>query len=171
MTWRHSALSTVGLGYPASLILAAIYAIIQLMGQTIVIDTSVMVSALIGRRGGSRQVLRKCLLGEYKPLISNALFQEYEGVTSRNRIESTTPLNDTEIRELLNAFYGVCYWVPVYFLWRPNLPDENDNFLIELALAGNSNIIVTNNVKDLKGAELTFDALEILRPEQLLKGN
>ena len=52
----------------------------------------------------------------------------------------------------------------------PNLKDEGDNFLIELALAGNSRIIVTNNIKDLVAAELKFDELRILKPEQLLRG-
>ena len=61
-----------------------------------------------------------------------------------------------EIRELVNAFYSVCRWVPVYFLWRPNLSDEGDNFLIELAIAGNAEAIVTNNIKDLEGSELFF---------------
>jgi predicted nucleic acid-binding protein len=64
----------------------------------------------------------------------------------------------------------VCAWTPVYYLWRPNLRDEGDNFLIELALAGNSEVIVTNNVKDLESAELNFKGLRILRPEQLLRG-
>jgi uncharacterized protein len=71
---------------------------------------------------------------------------------------------------LLNAIYSVCTWTPVYYLWRPNLRDEGDNFLIELALAGNSEVIVTNNVKDLESAELNFEGLRILRPEQLLRG-
>ena len=137
----------------------------------IVVDTSVMVSALIGKRGASREVLRRCLSGEYKPLISNALFQEYEDVTSRSKIINAMPLTDKEFRELLNAFYSVCQWVPVHFLWRPNLRDEDDNFLIELAVAGNSNAIVTNNIKDLEGAELTFKDLAIVKPERLLRGN
>ena len=141
------------------------------MQRKIVVDTSVFVSALIGKRGASREILRQCLKGEYKPLISNALFQEYEDVTSRNRIKNVTPLTDKEIRELLNAFYAACHWVPVYFLWRPNLQDEIDNFLIELAIAGNAQAIVTNNVRDLETAELTFDDLKILKPEQLLRGN
>ena len=139
------------------------------MTKSIVVDTSVLVSALIGKRGASREVLRRCLTGKYNPLISNALFQEYEDVTSRGRVKKATPLTDKEIRELLNAFYSVCRWIPVYFLWRPNLKDENDNFLIELAIAGNANIIVTNNIKDLQGAELSFDDLKIMKPEQLLK--
>ncbi len=141
------------------------------MTETIVVDTSVIVSALIGKRGASREILRRCLNGDYNSLISNALFQEYEDIIGRDRIRNATPLNDKEIRELLNGFYSVCRWVPVYFLWRPNLKDENDNFLIELAVAGNCNTIVTNNIKDLSGAELTFDGLTVLKPEQLLRGN
>ena len=140
------------------------------MSKIIVVDTSVVISALIGKRGASREVLRRCIIGQHQPLISNTLFQEYEDVISRDKIRKATPLTRKEIRELLNAFYNVCHWVPIYFLWRPNLKDENDNFLIELAIAGNSNTIVTNNIKDLSGAELNFDNLEIVKPEELLRG-
>ena len=141
-----------------------------LMTRDIVVDTSVIVSALIGKKGPSREVLRRCLLGEYKPLISNALFQECDAVTSRDKILRVVPLSNREIRDLLNAFYSTCRWVPIYYLWRPNLRDQDDNFLVELALAGNAGTIVTNNVRDLHGAELTFDHLEIVKPEQLLRG-
>jgi len=140
------------------------------MSKKVVIDTSVMISALIGKRGASREVIRRCLIGDYLPLISNALFQEYEDVSSRKRVKATCPLGAREIRDLLNAFYSVCSWVPIYYLWRPNLKDEADNFLIELALAGNSQIIVTNNIKDLVAAELKFEGLRILTPQQILRG-
>lgn len=140
------------------------------MVEKVVIDTSVMVSALIGKRGGSREVIRRCLSGSYLPLMSNPLFQEYEDVSSRKRVRELCPLRPSEIRDLLNSFYSVCTWVPIYYLWRPNLDDESDNFLIELALAGNGLMIVTNNIKDLAAAELKFDELRILKPEQLLRG-
>lgn len=141
------------------------------MSEKVVIDTSVMISALIGKRGASREVIRRCLTGKYLPLISNSLFQEFEDVSSRSVIRETCPLRTGEIRDLLNAFYSVCSWVPIYYLWRPNLKDEDDNFLIELALAGNCRTIVTNNVKDLQAAELKFDDLQILKPQQLLRGD
>ena len=80
------------------------------------------------------------------------------------------PLGSEEIRELLNAFYGICHWVPIYYLWRPNIVDEGDNFLIELALAGNATHIVTNNIGDLQNAELNFPGLSIVKPERLLRG-
>lgn len=141
------------------------------MSEKVVIDTSVMVSALIGKRGASREVIRRFLTGKYLPLISNSLFQEFEDVSSRRVIREACPLRTGEIRDLLNAFYSVCSWVPIYYLWRPNLKDEDDNFLIELALAGNSRTIVTNNIKDLRAAELKFDDLRILKPQQFLGGD
>ena len=139
------------------------------MGDHIVVDTSVLISALIGSNGPSRRVIRKCLTGTYLPLISNALFLEYEAVSSREIILARCPLSPTEVRELLNAFYHVCKWVSVYYLWRPNLPDEDDNFLIDLAVAGNARCIVTNNVNDFVAGELLFPGLQVLRPEELLR--
>ncbi len=140
------------------------------MTNSIVIDTSVLISALIGSQGPSREILRRCLQGTYKPLVSNALFLEYEDVSKRKKILKLCPLTNYEIKELLNAFYQTCRWVPIYYLWRPNIKDECDNFLIELALAGNASCIITNNIRDLKNAELTFPDLRIETPEQFLQG-
>ena len=58
----------------------------------------------------------------------------------------------------------------IHCLWRPNLKDESDKFLIELAVAGNAKSIITNNVKDLRNAELQFDGLSVLAPEEYLRG-
>jgi putative PIN family toxin of toxin-antitoxin system len=136
----------------------------------IVVDTSVLISALIGRQGPGGEVLRRCLRREYRPLISNALFHEYEDVIAQPEISERCPLSAGEIRDLLNAFYAVCRWLPTYFLWRPNIGDEGDNFLIELAVAGHATAIVTNNLRDLNRAELKFPDIFILSPEQLLRG-
>jgi len=140
------------------------------MVKTIVIDTSVLISALTGKRGPGREVLRKCLQCDYKPLISNALFLEYEDVSKRKQIMDVCPLTSREIAELLNAVYSTCEWVPIYYLWRPNIVDEGDNFLIELALAGNATHIITNNISDLQNAELKFPELNIVTPANFLKG-
>lgn len=140
------------------------------MKNIVVVDTSVLISALLGPAGPARELIRRCLQGRYKPLISNALFLEYEDVTNRSQILEQCPFTSSELRELLNAYYSVCEWVPIYYLWRPNLPDESDNFLIELAVAGNANCVVTNNIRDLKNSELLFPDLHVMTPEQLLRG-
>lgn len=136
----------------------------------IVVDTSVLISALIGKAGLSRQVLRKCLLGEFKPIVSTTLFLEYEDVSNRPRVKKLCPLKPGEINDLLAAFISVCDWVSIHYLWRPNLRDEGDNFLIELAVAGNAQIVVTNNTRDLSGAQLTFESFRVMKPEQVLRG-
>ena len=148
----------------------SIYAVIWSMANIIVVDASVLISALIGQQGPGREVLRRCLQGKYNPLISNALFMECEDVSKRQQVLDLCPLGSEEIRELLYAFYGICHWVPIYYLWRPNIVDEGDNFLIELALAGNATHIVTNNIGDLQNAELNFPGLTIVKPERLLRG-
>ena len=148
----------------------AIYAIICFMSETIVIDTSVIISALIGKRGPGREIIRRCFLGEYKPLISNTLFSEYEDVSKRKRVIDRCPLSSKEITELLKALYNTCDWIPIYYLWRPNIADEGDNFLIELALAGNATHIITNNIRDLKNAVLKFPELKIVTPANFLRG-
>ncbi len=141
------------------------------MTKAVVIDTSVLISALIGEQGPSREIIRQCLLGDYKPLISNALFQEYEDVSRRKNILDKCPLTEKEISDLLNAFYSICNWMPIYYLWRPNIIDEADNFLLELAVAGNASYIITNNIRDLETAELKFPELQIVTPAIFLRGN
>jgi putative PIN family toxin of toxin-antitoxin system len=138
------------------------------MCSKIVVDTSVFISALIGPQGPSRALVRRCLLGDYVPLMGNALFAEYESVMGRPSVIEKSPLNTTEITDLLAAFLNVCEWVNVYYLWRPNLRDEGDNHLIELAVAGNATTIATNNLRDFQGADLLFPNLLITTPAQLL---
>ena len=139
------------------------------MKSRIVVDTSVFISALIGSNGPSREVLRQCLKGKYQPLIGNALFSEYESVRSREEIKAKCSLSQEEIQDLLAAFLSVCGWVTIYYLWRPNLKDEADNHLIELAIAGNAGSIITNNTKDFRKAELLFPNLSILKPEDFIR--
>ena len=52
---------------------------------------------------------------------------------------------------------------------RPNLRDESDNHLIELAIAGHARAVVTHNVRDLTRGELVWPHLRILTPVQFLE--
>lgn len=132
------------------------------------VDTNVFVAALIGREGNNRHVLRACLLGKARPIMGQALFTEYEAVLSRD-IFRMSPLSSVERQELFEAFLNVCVWVQVYYSWRPNLHDEGDNHLLELAIAGGAAAVVTNNVSDFKGGDLRFPEIHILTPMQFLK--
>ncbi|MCF4966631.1 putative toxin-antitoxin system toxin component, PIN family [Nostoc sp. CMAA1605] len=139
------------------------------MAIKIVVDTSVFISALISSQGISRELIRRCLTGEYQPLMGNALFSEYESVIQREEIIAKCPLNSEEIFVLLASLMSVSQWISIYYLWRPNLKDEADNHLIELAVAGNAQIIATYNVKDFQNAQLLFPNLSILKPEEIIR--
>jgi putative PIN family toxin of toxin-antitoxin system len=139
------------------------------MSINIVIDTSVFISALIGQTGASREVIRRCLKREYTPLMGTTLFCEYESVMNRTDVMNRCPLTTAEVTSLLSALMSVSEWVTIYYLWRPNLKDEGDNHLIELAVAGNAAIIVTNNIKDFKNTNLLFPNLSIIKPEEIIR--
>jgi predicted nucleic acid-binding protein len=134
---------------------------------SIVIDTNVFVAGLRSAGGASREVLRGALTGRFQPLFGNALWLEYQDLLGRDVWgESTTP---AERMQVLAALAQRGRWVTVYYGWRPNLPDEADNHLIELALAGSAAAIVTHNVRDVRGGELQLGNLRILTPAQYLE--
>ncbi len=135
--------------------------------RTIVLDTNVFVSALRSGGGASRQVLRRILQGHAMPLFGNALWQEYQDLLGR---DVWTPVTTPEERlQVLAALAQAGRWVHVYYGWRPNLRDEGDNHLIELAVAGNAEAVVTHNVRDLTRGELAWPRLRIVTPAQFLE--
>jgi predicted nucleic acid-binding protein len=141
-----------------------VYAVIMI---SLVIDTNVFVAGLRSAGGASREVLRRALTGRYEPLFGNALWLEYRDLLDRPVWGDTTSV--AERLEVLAALAQCGRWVTVYYGWRPNLPDEGDNHLIELALAGNARAIVTHNVRDVSGGELHLGTLRVLTPAQCLE--
>ena len=139
------------------------------MVRRIVVDTNILVSAILSPDGAAREVLRRCLTGRYRPLIGNALFLEYEDVLSREKLFAAAPIGPEDREALLDAFLGACQWIEIAFLWRPNLPDEADNHLVELAVAGNAEAIITHNARDVASGDLVFDGIRIVAPGDLLK--
>ena len=163
MSWR-------ALGWTSNFDLKfdSIGAIIRRMQPRVVVDTNVFISALLSASGFNRQVLRACLCGQALPLMGAALFHEYEELLGRKPLMERCPLTPKERRLFFASFLSVAEWVKVYYLWRPTLPDEGDNHLIELAVAGSAVAIVTNNISDLTAGELRFPKLRILTPRQFL---
>lgn len=135
----------------------------------IILDTNVFVAALLSPKGKNREVIRACLKRDATPLFGTALFFEYEDLIGRQELMRKSPLTAAERQSLFEALLSVSEWIKVYYLWRPNLPDEGDNHLIELAVAGGADAIVTNNTGDLKNSELLFSHVSIFTPTQFLE--
>lgn len=135
----------------------------------IVVDTNVLISACIGG-GSASKIIEACLKGKAFPVVGSALLMEYRDVVSRETMFRTARLNLEEREQLLRAFISKCEWQRVFFLWRPNLPDEGDNHVFELAVAANAATIVTYNPRDFRRRELKFPHVKILTPETFLEG-
>jgi predicted nucleic acid-binding protein len=135
----------------------------------LVLDTNVLVAALLRRGGSARALLRACLQGHHTSVPGPALLAEHEGVLGRTELFADSVLTAKERSELFDGWFRCCRWVEVYFAWRPNLPDEAGNHLIELAVAAQADAIVTRNLRDISRGELKFPSLKVMSPEQCLE--
>jgi len=117
----------------------------------LVIDTNILVSGLRSRRGMSYRLLSflgGCL---YRPVVTVPLVLEYE--KSLCDPETEVPFRAVEIGNFLDYFCSVSDCRKVHFLWRPFLRDSNDDMVLEAAVSGGCEYIVTFNTFDFKGIE------------------
>lgn len=134
----------------------------------VVVDTNVLVAGLISPKGYSFRLLEKMVDGDVDYLMSFKLLAEYQAVLMREENLRKIPLSLSELEAVLALIVQNGHHQDVYFRWRPNLKDEGDNFLVELAVAGEAESIVTFNKTDFVSAELKFD-FKIETPKELIK--
>ena len=117
----------------------------------IVIDTNVIVAALRSRRGASHRLLRLIDSGKFEINISVPLVLEYED--AGKRILDEIGLREEDIEDVIDYICKVANHHKIYYLWRPFLRDPKDDMVLELAVSGSCEIIVTYNVKVFGGVE------------------
>lgn len=115
------------------------------------------------------RVVQLCLEHRHQPLMGAALLGEYEDLLGRESLIATAQLEAEDRAAVVQGFLSVCRWTTVYYSWRPNLRDEDDNHIIELAVAGAAEAIVTRNRRDFANSQLLFPGLNILSPAECLK--
>jgi putative PIN family toxin of toxin-antitoxin system len=130
----------------------------------IVVDTNVIVSALRSRRGASFAILQR-IADAWEPLISVPLVLEYEAVGKREAERLGIPLSTVDAIVRAFCFHG--RETNVHFRVRPVLPDPGDEFLLELAVAGAADAIVTHNVRHFAGVEQF--GVRVLTPREFLR--
>jgi putative PIN family toxin of toxin-antitoxin system len=133
-----------------------------------VLDTSVILAALRSRRGASNRVIELVALGRVQPLVSTALFLEYEDVLRRPENRLATGMSEADVEGFLAAFASAAEGVEVNFRWRPQLRDPNDELVLEAAVNGQADALVTHNLRDFQAAAHPFK-LRIMLPRELLK--
>ncbi len=131
----------------------------------IVIDTNVFIAALRSKRGASYRLFLMLDSGRFETLISTSLILEYEAVASRMLAE--TALDAEDLEAILDYVCAVSFTQHVYFSWRPYLRDPADEMILELAVAGQCDVIVSFNTRHFQGAERF--GLGVLTPKQFLR--
>ena len=131
----------------------------------IVLDTNVLYSGLYSSKGASLKVLQAIYKDRLKMVISTTLLFEYEEILKRN--QAVLSLSDSEIEKLLDYFCLKSEHQKIYFLWRPRLPDPNDDHLLELAVASETNLIVTYNERHFKG--IASFGVRSITPKELME--
>ncbi len=104
--------------------------------------------------------------GRFELLVSVPLLLEYEAVFLRD-LESGMP--EWQVRmDILDYLCAVAQQQEIFFLWRPQLRDPKDEMVLEVAVAGGCDTIVSFNKKDLTGAALFNIAIKT--PQEFLEG-
>jgi len=131
----------------------------------IVIDTNVLVAALKSSRGASFRLFQLIGQDKFSINISVPLILEYEEVVKRQL--DKIALNEEHIDNILDYICSVSHHRKIYYLWRPFLKDLKDDLVLELAIASESEYIVTSNKKDFARVPEKF-GVGILTPKEFL---
>jgi len=132
-----------------------------------VLDTSVLVAAFRSQNGASNRVLRLALDLGFDTLATPALFLEYEEVLVRPDQLAAHRIPRGFVEEFLNGFGDIIEPISVYFHWRPQLLDPDDEMVLETALNGRAHVLITHNTRDFTPVS-QFD-LRILSPAEFLR--
>ena len=131
----------------------------------VVVDTNVLVAGLRSRRGVAFRLLSEIGKGRFEIALSVPLVLEYEDALRRPHVGN---LDQADVDAVLDYFCKVAHLQQIFFLWRPLLPDPQDDMLLELAVAARCRSIITYNVRDFVGAEKF--GISVLEPGPFLSG-
>jgi predicted nucleic acid-binding protein len=113
-------------------------------------------------------LLNAALCGRVEILISTALVLEYEAVLTRAEHLRVSELTREEVNELLDAICRTATQVTIQWQWRPQLHNPDDEMVLEIAINGYADAIVTFNQADFIHATRQFD-LKVFSPREALE--
>ena len=136
--------------------------------RRVVLDTNVLASGLRSNAGASFAVLWLVARRSVRPLVTTALFLEYEAMLKRPEQIAAHGLSADHVGVLMSEFAALSEAVEVHFLWRPVLSDPRDEMVLEAAINGQADTLITHNVKDFSAAVGRFD-VDITTPSSFLE--
>jgi len=129
----------------------------------LVLDTDVVVAAMRSPAGASAAILRSIRQGQATLLLSVPLAVEYEAVCQKAEQRVAAGLSESEVDIFVTAVIAMAEPVEMHFLWRPQLRDPNDEMVLEVAVNGKGDALVTFNVRDYGNVPSRF-GVDLLLP-------
>ena len=133
----------------------------------LVVDTDVVVAAMRSPRGASAELLRRIDDGGAVMLLTVALALEYEAICTLAEHRLASGLSAAEAGIYVDGLIGMAEPVKAFFRWRPQLRDPGDELVLEAAVNGQANAIITFNESHLREAR-NF-GVEVMRPGEALR--
>ena len=116
------------------------------------------------------QIKPKCCWPQ--PIFNNLAFFEttshYEAVLKRPVQLAVSHGTLQEIDKLLDALISMSRPVHRSFFWRPMLRDANDDMVLEAALSGHADMLVTFNQRDFEPGTSAL-GIDVVVPREALK--
>jgi putative PIN family toxin of toxin-antitoxin system len=126
------------------------------MPPCVLLDTNIVRAGFVSPAGASRLLLRAVLTGKATAVASTALLLEYEDVLLRPETLRRAGIAAQDALAFLDGLCAVCQPVTVQVCWRPQSPDSSDDLVIDAAVNGQANTIVTFNLRDLRTPAARF---------------
>ncbi len=131
------------------------------------LDTDALVAAMRSPTGASAAIVRAVRQRKATLLLSVPLAIEYEAICRKPEHRHAAGLSDSQVGVFLDAVIAMAEAVETHFLWRPQLRDPNDEMVLEAAINGRADALVTFNLRDFGSAPAQF-GVEILLPRQAI---
>jgi putative PIN family toxin of toxin-antitoxin system len=133
-----------------------------------VLDTDVIVAAMRSPTGASAALLLAVLEGRLSMLLNVPLAIEYEAICLRQEHRLAAGLSEDQVQQFLDGVVTLSEPVESHFLWRPRLRDPEDEMVLEAAVNGRADAIITFNARDFGAVPLTF-GVSVLSPAEALR--
>lgn len=128
-----------------------------------VLDTDLVVAAMRSPSGASAAIVRAARQGQVTLLLTVPLAIEYEAVCRKAEHRLAAGLSVRQVGAFLDAVIAVAEPVDTHFLWRPQLHDPNDEMVLQAAVNGGADALVTFNLRDFWTAPERF-GVDLLLP-------
>ena len=127
-----------------------------------------IVAAMRSPGGASAAILRAVRREKVDLLLSVPLAMEYEAVCLRPEHQIAAGLSEQEVLIFVDTVIAMAEPVKIHFLWRPQLRDPSDEMVLETAVNGRADLLVTFNARDYGTVPERF-GIQVMTPRRAME--